>query len=1077
MTDYTLWEVILNGDSPPIIRSVEGVETPYPPTTVEEKLAMRNELKARGTLLMALPNEHQLKFNSYKNAKSLMEAIKKIFEYLKTLSIDDLYNNLKIYEAEVMGSSSTTQNTQNVAFVFSNNTDNTNKVVNTAHGVSAANSKTNAFNLPNVDSLKEIDLKWQMEMLTMRARIFLQKTGRNLSVKGIDTIGFDKTKVECYNCHIRGHFARKCKTTKHQDNKTVPVEDTTSNAFVSQCDGLGYDWSDQAEDELTDFALMAYTFSSSSSSDTEVSTCSKEHYDNLKKDFNKSQFNLGAYKAGLESVEARLEAITKLRQKLKKARKERDDLKLTLEKFQDSSKNLSRLLDSQQSDKSKTVLGYNSQGVDSSVLENQENDKTSEGYHAVPPPYTGNFMSPKPNLVLANEHVVSESVTSQPNIAKNKVKTSETTLKNVSAPITEDSVSDSEDEDAIETESNQIKPSFAKLIKKCDKKKKMVEKPVWNNAIRANHHNSQRLSHPHSKRNFVSKAVLTNSGLKTLNTACPKSTVNDTKPSLNVFHKTHSPVRRTFNQRAAPKNSDLKEKVNTVKGKVTTTGTKAVVSVVQGNGKNVVKSSACWIWRPTGNVFDHISKDSGSYMIKRFNYVDLQGGLTCLFVKATIDESNLWHRRLGHINSKTINKLVRRNLIRAQVPTFQTLPSFPQQYPCCEDCGVTHEPYQCQPKNHDYYDEQNSCYDSNSFGFDQIQTPQYTVNHPIFNAHNDLLDSQNKLMKQMTSICEMVDRLIQKKQEEKQIQEDQAANTRYWKIPAYYDDDDDYNSAVTPNEPVNSLIIGDKHLDTVSATESDELIKSSVENLVPNPNFSKEIFSNPLFEEEISSIKIDQHHFNAKSDLVESMLNRDSSIISSSSKIDSLLDEFAGELTLLKSIPPGVDKTDCHPKNKIRLSQRLLYDNSSPRPPEDFVSKNSNADDESFSPSPIMEEIDLFFTPDDPMPPSIEDDEDSEGDILFLERLLHDDPIPLPDIPDFLYEVRTFLLFFTYPVTSSILLSSGSEDTIFDPGIYHFSSLEPDLSHRCGTFKQFNTHRSHLNESPIEMLFSTYYSP
>nr|GFA25378.1 hypothetical protein [Tanacetum cinerariifolium] len=180
----------------------------------------------------------------------------------------------------------------------------------------------------------------------------------------------------------------------------------------------------------------------------------------------------------------------------------------------------------------------------------------------------------------------------------------------------------------------------------------------------------------------------------------------------------------------------------------------------------------------------------------------------------------------------------------------------------------------------------------------------------------------------------MVDQLIQKKQEEKQNQEDQAANTRYWKMPAYYDDDDDYNSAVTPNEPVNSLNMGDKHLDTIPAMESDEFIKSSVENLVPNPSvsegengcdlpayfttfsnilfdaeykfvsvdnqplhnedFPKEIFSNPLFEEEINSLKKNQHHFNAESDLVESMLNRDSSIISSSSKIDSLLDEFAG---------------------------------------------------------------------------------------------------------------------------------------------------------------------------------------
>nr|GFB85331.1 hypothetical protein [Tanacetum cinerariifolium] len=288
-------------------------------------------------------------------------------------------------------------------------------------------------------------------------------------------------------------------------------------------------------------------------------------------------------------------------------------------------------------------------------------------------------------------------------------------------------------------------------------------------------------------------------------------------------------------------------------------------------------------------------------------------------------------------------------------------PSFPQQYPCCDDCGVTHEPYQCQPKNHDYCDEQNSCYNSNSFGFDQIQTPQYTINHQIFNAHNDLLNSQNKLMEQMTSMCEMVGQLIQKEQEEKQIQEDQAANTRYWKIPAYYDDDDNYNFAIIPNEPVDSLSMGDEHLDTVSETESDELIKSSVENLLPNPSeskgengcdmpacfttfsnilfdaeyefdsidnqllhnedFSEEIFSNPLFKEEINSMRIGQHHFNVEFDLIGSLLNHDSSIIPSSLKIDSLLDEFTGELPLLKSIPSGIDETDYHPENEIRLSQ------------------------------------------------------------------------------------------------------------------------------------------------------------
>ncbi|GJX22841.1 hypothetical protein Tco_0227286 [Tanacetum coccineum] len=142
--------------------------------------------------------------------------------------------------------------------------------------------------------------------------------------------------------------------------------------------------------------------------------------------------------------------------------------------------------------------------------------------------------------------------------------------------------------------------------------------------------------------------------------------------------------------------------------------------------------------------------------------------------------------------------------------------------------------------NEDYYHEQNSCYDHNSFGFDQVQPPQYTVNHPIFKSQNDLLNSQNKLMEQMTTLRELVDQAIQKKEEEKRIAEEQAAKDRYWKIPICYDDDDDYTIAITPvlpiEEPDNSLSMGDEHLDTIPATESDEVIKSSVENLIPIPS-------------------------------------------------------------------------------------------------------------------------------------------------------------------------------------------------------------------------------------------------
>nr|GEZ10761.1 uncharacterized mitochondrial protein AtMg00810-like [Tanacetum cinerariifolium] len=395
-------------------------------------------------------------------------------------------------------------------------------------------------------------------------------------------------------------------------------------------------------------------------------------------------------------------------------------------------------------------------------------------------------------------------------------------------------------------------------------------------------------------------------------------------------------------------------------------------------------------------------------------------------------------------------------------------------------------------------------------------------------------------------------------------------------------------------EPKDSLRMRDEHLNTILETESNEFIKSSVKNHVPNPsesedlsdsecdvlacddfttfsnllfdadddfsssvdksfsdeNIPKEIYSNPLFDEEIISMKIDSHHFNVESDLIESLLNHDSSIISSSSKIDSLLDEFAddsmppsieddnydserdilileellsndslslpknesfhfdtpssprppakppdddsgiltvkvvgdisehyvsgprllptqptlvsnqeksphlishrglkafqlsskspmmiyggntpildidslfdefvGKLTLLKSISPRIDETDCYHENEILLTNRLLYDNSSHRLPKEFVSENSNADIKSFSPSPIrvkdsdslMEEIDLSFTSDDPMPPGIEEDDyDSERDILILEELLDNYSLSLPESESFHFDIPSF---------------------------------------------------------------------
>ncbi|GJR16624.1 ribonuclease H-like domain-containing protein [Tanacetum coccineum] len=456
MTDYSLWEVILNGNKV-LKRTVRETEQEYEPNTAEEKQDRRNEMKAKETLLMALPNKDQLKFHSYKDAKLLMEAIKKRIKFrnngsnfdrlqklisqleiqgevitledmnlkqlrslpsewkthaliwrnkeeIKTISLDELYNNLKIYEPEISGSSSTNQNLQNVAFVSSNSTNSNrsiNEADNTAYGVSAAHTQSNptsrdnhsnaviyAFlasqpNSPqfsqedleqiNPDDLEEMDLQWEMAMLTIRARRFIKRTGRKLDVNG-QRVRFDRSKVECYNCHKNGHFARECKLPWNQEKigkknnkRTVTVETPTENALVAQ-DGIGgYDWSYQAEEEHpTNFALMAHTYSrSSSSSDSKVDSCSKscvkayatlkEQYDSLSSDYKKSQFNLVSYKAGLESVEVRLahykknevvfeesinvlnlevklrdNALVENKKKLEKVEKERDELKLTL---------------------------------------------------------------------------------------------------------------------------------------------------------------------------------------------------------------------------------------------------------------------------------------------------------------------------------------------------------------------------------------------------------------------------------------------------------------------------------------------------------------------------------------------------------------------------------------------------------------------------------------------------------------------------------------------------------------------------------------------------------------------------
>ncbi|GJV82113.1 ribonuclease H-like domain-containing protein [Tanacetum coccineum] len=473
---------------------------------------------------------------------------------IETISLDDLYNNLKIYEPELTSSSSTSQNSQNVAFVSNstNNTNSTNKADNTAHGVSTVHTQGNGVNSTSLDNLlcdvvicaflasqpnssqlaqedleqlhpdylEEMDLQWEMVMLTIRARRFIKRTGRKLDING-QRVGFDKSKVECYNCHKNGHFARECRFTRNRENKgrqnnsrNVPIETSTQNALIAQ-DGIGgYDWSYQAEEEQpTNHSLMAFTSSRSSSSlDSEVDSCSKtcvkayttlkEQYDSLSSDYKKSQFNLVSYKAGLESVEARLahykkneavfeesinvlklevrlrdNALDEYKMNLEKAKKERDQLKQTLEKFQNSSKSLNEILESQVIDKFKIGLGYNAATAASPAVESFVNlsDKSGsdKGYQSVPPPLSGNFIPRKPDLTFIDEIVESENMDVTTVISPSNVKTVENKgvsntvesntvrMNNSSAPIIEDWNSD--DESEVEPNDRTVRPSTEKI--------------------------------------------------------------------------------------------------------------------------------------------------------------------------------------------------------------------------------------------------------------------------------------------------------------------------------------------------------------------------------------------------------------------------------------------------------------------------------------------------------------------------------------------------------------------------------------------------------------------------------------
>ncbi|GJU09860.1 hypothetical protein Tco_1132256 [Tanacetum coccineum] len=569
------------------------------------------------------------------------------------------------------------------------------------------------------DDIEEIDLRWQIAMLTMRARRFLKNTGKKLTINGNETICFDK----------------------ESSRRSVSVKISTSIALVS-CDGLGgYDWSDQAE-EGPNYALMDFLSSSPDSEVSNDSICSKyclktieslkSQNDQLLKDLKKSELMVLAYKTGLEYVEEKLDVykanesiylqdikglkfeihigeitIRELRKKLEIVQKEKDGIQLNVDKFEHASKSVNKLIECQIVDNCKNGLGY-------------------ENYNAVPPPYTKNSMTPTPDLSFTGlDEFVNKPVVENRKVMSSKEET-KVVRKNDDAPCIKECVSDDEEEDVSQPkiEKKIDRPSIVKKVfvkskqqeKTSKKTVKQVEhhrqnthnprgnqrnwnnmmsqklgsnfemfnkacyvcgsfdhlqvdcnyhqkqfqnqrivKPVWNNAQRVNHQNFAKKTHPYDKKNLVPRAVIRKSVLVSINTARQniskiavlvntakqvnaahlKTTVNATRPMSYLSKIAHSTIKRPIHKNKTFKNSNINRRVNTVRGKkINTAKPKAVVIVVKGNNFNVVRASACWVWKPKHKVLDYdqgvIDSGCSRHMIGNMfyltDYEEIDGG-------------------------------------------------------------------------------------------------------------------------------------------------------------------------------------------------------------------------------------------------------------------------------------------------------------------------------------------------------------------------------------------------------------------------------------------------------------------
>nr|GEZ04489.1 ribonuclease H-like domain-containing protein [Tanacetum cinerariifolium] len=318
-TDYPIWQVIQNGNGlVSVTTCTNGMIKVLPPKTAEEVMARDRERKVRTTLLMALPEDHLAKFHKMTDANEMWEVIKSRFDGndeskkmqkyllkqqfkgfsvsaskglhkgydrfqtllgLDTLSFDDLYNNLRVFELDVKGTTASSTTTQNMVFVPGESTSSTNNVF-TAYSVSS-------LSVSKLQQEGSSSYTNEVAMIFMRIKKFHKRTGRKMQFDTKDPVGFDKTKVECFNCHKMGHFARDCRAKGNQDSRRrdvryngnkardtdrIPAYQDDSKALVT-IDGLDIDWFGHVEEDTKNYAMMAY---SNLSSDNESVFRNKE---------------------------------------------------------------------------------------------------------------------------------------------------------------------------------------------------------------------------------------------------------------------------------------------------------------------------------------------------------------------------------------------------------------------------------------------------------------------------------------------------------------------------------------------------------------------------------------------------------------------------------------------------------------------------------------------------------------------------------------------------------------------------------------------------------------------------------